>query len=163
MPKTGPPTKSRQPLTPLWVISLFISLTETVLGMAVTKTTGGVQLMLAVFVIVFPVLIASAFFLLLWFRPHHLYAPSDYSTSPGVREYVEAVLQSKMVDSDTSAKALLEFWKPNGTINRSNQKKLRDWLNSNGLKDISATLFIQGAIFKSARQKALQDLLSRKE
>ena len=45
--------------------------------MALTKTTGGVQIMLTLFVIVFPVLIASAFFLLLWFRPDHLYAPSN--------------------------------------------------------------------------------------
>lgn len=30
-------------LTPLWIVSLFLTLTETVLGVAVTRTTGGVQ------------------------------------------------------------------------------------------------------------------------
>jgi hypothetical protein len=30
-------------LTPLWVISLFVSLTEITLGAVTTQTTGGVQ------------------------------------------------------------------------------------------------------------------------
>ncbi len=158
MEKTGAPTKPKQPLTPLWVISLFISLTETVLGLAVTKTTGTVQVMLTVFVIVFPVMIAAAFFVLLWFRPHHLYAPSDYSNVTGVREYVEAVTMTKLVLRDTSADTLVRFWKPNGTVNRSNQTKLRHWLKAHNLGDIPLTVFITGEVFQAARQNAAHDL-----
>lgn len=49
-------------LTPLWIISLFVSLTEVVLGTAVTQTVGGVQIALTAFVMSFPLLVASAFF-----------------------------------------------------------------------------------------------------
>ena len=61
-----PQLQAGKPLTPLWVISLFVSLTEAVLGIAETKTTGGVQLALTVFVIAFPSIIAGAFFAVLW-------------------------------------------------------------------------------------------------
>jgi hypothetical protein len=37
-----------RPLTPLWIVSLFLTLTETVLGVAVTQTAGGVQIALTV-------------------------------------------------------------------------------------------------------------------
>jgi hypothetical protein len=41
------------------------------------------------FVIAFPVLVASAFFLILWYRPHHFYAPRDFGNlSP--KEFVDA-------------------------------------------------------------------------
>ena len=155
--------KAKQPLTPLWVISLFISLTETVLGVALTKTAGGVQEALVAFVIVFPLLIASGFFLLLWFRPHHLYAPSDYSGVTGVREYIEAVTKTRRAENVTSAEALHEYWKPNGKANRSNQAKLLSWLAANELKTVGLTAFIRGDDFESARQRALKDLQIPKE
>lgn len=56
-------------MTPLWVISLFLSLTEVVLGVAATQTTGKVQIALVAFVIAFPIAVASAFFITLWSRP----------------------------------------------------------------------------------------------
>lgn len=65
-------------MTPLWVISLFLSLTEVVLGVAATQTTGKVQIALVAFVIAFPIAVASAFFITLWSRPQVLYAPGDY-------------------------------------------------------------------------------------
>ena len=46
-----PETASKERrLTPLWIISLFVGLTEAVLAAAVTQTTGGVQVALAGFV-----------------------------------------------------------------------------------------------------------------
>lgn len=70
-------TKARR-LTPLWIISLFVGLTEAVLGVAVTQTTGGVQVALLVFVVTFPLLIAASFFFILWNRPWVFYAPTEY-------------------------------------------------------------------------------------
>ena len=64
--------------TPLWIISLFVSLTEVVLGTAVTQTVGGVQIALTAFVMSFPLLVASAFFAILWSRPWVFYSPSEY-------------------------------------------------------------------------------------
>jgi hypothetical protein len=85
-------------LTPLWVVSLFVSLTETVLGIGVIQTTGGIQVALTVFVMVFPLLIAGAFFAILWHKPYVFYSPSEYAQQD-VRQYVEAMQSRSRIDS----------------------------------------------------------------
>jgi hypothetical protein len=85
--KTGVSTAT----TPLWVISLFVTLTEVMTGVAATQTSGGVQVALTAFIIIFPSLIASAFFWFLWKRPHHLYSPSEYQGTE-IRAYVDAMV-----------------------------------------------------------------------
>jgi hypothetical protein len=106
-------------MTPLWVISLFLSLTEVVLGVAATRTSGGVQVALVAFVIAFPTAVATAFFATLWSRPQVLYAPGDYgevrpsefvtalrSTPPAdtlfdsIRETLQANISSNMMVSE---------------------------------------------------------------
>jgi hypothetical protein len=67
-------------LNPLWIISIFFSFTEIVLGLAVFNTQGGIQIALTTFVIAFPIFIATMFFIILWNRPKHLYAPTDYQS-----------------------------------------------------------------------------------
>jgi hypothetical protein len=86
MPITGSIAK---PLTPLWVISLFVSLTETTLGIAATKTGGGVQVALTAFVIAFPIFVACAFFAVLWTKAYVFYPPSEYA-KVDVQKFVEA-------------------------------------------------------------------------
>jgi hypothetical protein len=81
------------------VISLFISLTETVLGIGVIQTSGGIQIALTVFVIVFPLLVASAFFVILWNRNYVFYSPSEYGQQD-VRQYVEAMQQNSRAGSE---------------------------------------------------------------
>jgi hypothetical protein len=78
-------------MTPLWIIALFLSLTETVLGVAVTQTNGGIQIALTAFVIGFPSLVAGAFFLILWKKPYVLYAPIEYGRETDVMRFVEAM------------------------------------------------------------------------
>jgi hypothetical protein len=85
-------------LTPLWVVSLFVSLTETVLGIGVIQTIGGIQIALTVFVMVFPLLIAGAFFGILWHKPYVFYSPSEYAQQD-VRKYVEAMQSRSHIDS----------------------------------------------------------------
>jgi len=72
------PASKERGLTPLWIISLFVGLTEAVLGVAVVHVTGGIQIALTAFVIAFPTLIAIAFFGILWDRPWVFYAPQEY-------------------------------------------------------------------------------------
>jgi hypothetical protein len=96
---TSDSVKNRM-LTPLWVISLFISLAETVTGVAATQTSGGIQVALTVFVILFPILIAVGFFLLLWQKPHHLYAPAEYGKQVGVSEYIDAITRNQSANKD---------------------------------------------------------------
>lgn len=78
-PETRPEVSWRRQ-TPLGLITLFVTLTETVLGAMSTQTSGAVQMLLTVFVVTFPVAIAAAFFAIVWNRPHHLYHPSEYGS-----------------------------------------------------------------------------------
>ena len=78
-------------LTPLWVISSFVSLSEATLGVATTQTTGAIQITLTVFVVLFPVLIATGFFAVLWWKPYVFYPPSEYGRHVNVEQYVQAM------------------------------------------------------------------------
>jgi len=73
-----PPITKKSGITPLWIVAAFLSLTEVTLGVALTQVQGGVQITLTIFVIAFPLLVASAFFGILWSRPWVFYAPSEY-------------------------------------------------------------------------------------
>jgi len=81
--------------TPLGIISIFFSFTEIVLSYAVFNTHGGIQIALTVFVIVFPFYVAIMFFRVLWFKPVHLYPPSEFKKDdpflayhrPEIRKY----------------------------------------------------------------------------
>jgi hypothetical protein len=77
-------------LTPLWVISLFVTFTEVALGAATTQTIGGVQVALTAFVILFPILIAGGFFGILWSRPWVFYSPHEYGAIDA-RSFIEAL------------------------------------------------------------------------
>lgn len=77
-------------ITPLWIIASFVSFTEVVLGVAVMQVDGGVQVALTAFVIIFPLLVASAFFLVLWFKTGVFYPPSEYGDMDPAK-YVSAM------------------------------------------------------------------------
>jgi hypothetical protein len=76
-----------QRLSPLWIVSLFLSLTEVVLGFAVTRTDGWVQGLLAIFVVAFGLGVAAAFFYVLWHKPRHFY----YAGDCGRKEFISAI------------------------------------------------------------------------
>src|SRR5262245_8985029 len=97
-----PKERRGRSLTPLWVISLFLSLTETVLGVGVIQTRGNVQWALVLFVTLFPLLIAVGFFVILWDRPYVFYSPGEYG-SQDVAKYVEAMQRRYIADSDLYA------------------------------------------------------------
>jgi hypothetical protein len=93
-------------LTPLWVISLFLSLTEAVTGIAATQAKGGAQVALTAFVIAFPALVAFAFFAILWHRPFVFYPPAEFGPSVGVADYVNAMTNKvEGVRADVEAEA----------------------------------------------------------
>lgn len=101
------PDSKRPALTPLWVISLFLSLTEIVTGIAVTQATGGVQVALTVFVIVFPLFVAGAFFAVLWNRPYVFYPPTEFGGGTNVLDYVRAFGGAPSIDSGTKQQWLI--------------------------------------------------------
>jgi hypothetical protein len=89
--------KPKAGMSPLWVISLFLSLTEVVTGIAVVQAKGGVQTALTAFAIGFPTLVAGIFFTILWHRPYVFYPPSDFESGADVQKYVDA-MQRRTVD-----------------------------------------------------------------
>jgi hypothetical protein len=79
-----------RPVTPLTVICLFLSSTEIATGFAVTKTSGPIQIAVTVFALLFPIAVATVFFIILWHRPINLYAPNDFG-SIDIKQFAEAV------------------------------------------------------------------------
>src|SRR5471032_1221373 len=75
--------------SPLWIISLFVSLTEVIFGFVAYNTSGAIQIALLVFAAGFGTLVAVAFFYVLWHRPVVFYSP-DYFGKMNVTEYVKA-------------------------------------------------------------------------
>jgi len=99
-------------ITPLTIISLFISLTELTLGYALVQTTGGIQVAITVFVILFPVLIACTFFYILWHKNYVFYHPEEFRGT-SVENYVSAMsaqkveVQQKVMDEISAIKRLV--------------------------------------------------------
>jgi hypothetical protein len=93
-------------MNPLWIISLFLGLSEVTVGIAATQSTGWIQGLLAVFSILFPVGVATIFFVILWSKPFVLYAPRDYPEKTNVTSFVEAMTISATGQSKTFDKLL---------------------------------------------------------
>jgi hypothetical protein len=81
----------RGPINPLWVIGLFVSLTQTAITIAATEASGWIQGLIAVFAVVFPSAVAGSFFAILWKRPYVFYAPGDFPRHIDVTTFVAAM------------------------------------------------------------------------
>lgn len=103
--RTNPP----RVLTPLWIVALFVSLTETVVGVAVVHTSGQIQLILTIFATSFPVLVAAAFFWILYTRPFVFYPPTDFRGRTDVKSYVEVMRGGKSEPQEGAYREVLEF------------------------------------------------------
>lgn len=65
-------------ISPLWVITTFVGVSECALVAGVSTTTGPTQQVLTWFIVVFTSAVAFAFFAILWKKPWHFYPPSEY-------------------------------------------------------------------------------------
>lgn len=82
-------------ITPLTIVVAFITLMDLVLGYAVSQVTGGMQITLVVFLIVYAFLFSSVFFFILWHRPYVFYPPSEYGKmNPAM--FIAALRQTDM-------------------------------------------------------------------
>ena len=68
--------RSTKNFTPLLIVTAFLAVTELVAGIVATQTGGFLQGVLVFFLVLFPVLVGGAFFLILWSRPAIFYPPS---------------------------------------------------------------------------------------
>ncbi|MGW7817647.1 hypothetical protein ACWGLF_05825 [Streptomyces puniciscabiei] len=87
-------------LNPLWIISLFLGLSETTVGIAAALSDGWVQGALATFAVTFPVLVSGAFFSILWKRPEVLYAPGDFPEHVSVSAYVDGMRHGSVANAE---------------------------------------------------------------
>ncbi len=94
------PTSARTPrvMNPLWIISLFLGISELTVGAAATQSSGWVQSIFALFAVIFPAGVAGLFFAVLWKRPFVLYAPGDFPRHTPVSAFVEAMRSSSSVN-----------------------------------------------------------------
>jgi hypothetical protein len=77
--------------SPLWIIALFVALSETTAGVASITTDGTIALMFAIFTVVFPLLVLGVFVWLLLEHPGNLYSPWQYTAQTDVQSYSEAL------------------------------------------------------------------------
>lgn len=76
---------------PMTIIALFVGLTEIGFGIASSKIPANLQIYFIVFLILFPTLCAIGFFVVLYFRPHHFYGPSDFRNDESYLAIVERI------------------------------------------------------------------------
>ncbi|AEV85378.1 hypothetical protein ACWT_4358 [Actinoplanes sp. SE50] len=73
------PSKAPASTSPLWIIALFIVLSEVMAGVASIATDGATRIIFAVFAVGFPLIVFAVFSYLLVGHTAKLYAPSQYS------------------------------------------------------------------------------------
>ncbi|HEY1574260.1 MAG TPA: hypothetical protein VGG05_23165 [Pseudonocardiaceae bacterium] len=94
MAHTDEPKASLRTTNPLWVVSLFISVSEATTGVVTVKSTTWIQTMFAIFSVIFPCVVLAVFFLVLWKKPYVWYAPKDFSDNVDVDVFVRAMRQN---------------------------------------------------------------------
>jgi hypothetical protein len=72
-------SKAPSSASPLWVIALFIALSEATAGVAAITTNGTARLIFACFAVAFPSIVFGVFVWLLIKHAPNLYAPGQYS------------------------------------------------------------------------------------
>lgn len=72
-------TRAPASASPLWIIALFIALSEATAGVAAITTDGSARLIFACFAVSFPTIVFAVFVWLLIRHAPNLYAPGQYS------------------------------------------------------------------------------------
>ncbi|MEK3796098.1 hypothetical protein MKX42_30615 [Paenibacillus sp. FSL R7-0204] len=71
--------KIKKVSNPLTIIAIFAGLAEVAATVAINSLSEKLQETFLWFLIGFPILLVLLFFIVLWFKPENLYAPSDYT------------------------------------------------------------------------------------
>lgn len=90
--------------SPLALIALFVAIIELFLIFPITQLTGWDRSILVIFIIAYPIFIASAFFVFLWNKPVNLYTPQTLST-----DLQQALLPDKLLAPDRAAVTAIEL------------------------------------------------------
>jgi hypothetical protein len=147
-------TNTHQVRNPLTLIAVFAGLAEVAATGVLPILSGTVQQTFVWYVMLFPVLLVVAFFVTLNYNHRVLYAPSDYRDEDNFLK----TLVARYSGETKEAEVLRRYWKPNGQVNKENERKLKNWLRSNGLDAESITFFLANELFSEARKRAVADL-----
>ena len=149
-----PPNQIKNPLT---LIAVFAGIAETVATLVLWKLDGRVQLIFVWYVMLFPFFLVGGFYYILYNKHEALYAPGDWKDEKNFVKILTGTYNEGNEDVAVT-KILNDFWKPGGSVNKDNEKQLRAWIKSNGLKNQPLTFFLRNKLFADKRQKALADL-----
>jgi len=70
---------------------------------------------------------------------------------------IENILEGTYI-KDLAGDKLKAFWKPDGSINTTNETKIIQWMQKNDLQNVSITSFIRNKIFEEARVEAVNGI-----
>src|SRR3712207_4325506 len=77
--------------SPLYAFIVFFGLSALGAMAAATQTTGGVQIAFVAFGLGLPLIVALGVLIIVWSRPIHLYAPSEYGQPTSAAELAAAL------------------------------------------------------------------------
>ncbi len=109
MPNAAPLNTKDAPTdpSPLWIIAIFLALSQVMACAAAIATDGTTRLIFAVFAVTFPVLVLIAFLYFLRFRAPNLYSPGQYEHT-SIREYAEGLSHQGRDDKVVIKQAVTE-------------------------------------------------------
>jgi hypothetical protein len=123
---------------------------------------GDIQSIFVWFVMLCPVLLVLLFFGTLIWRPVVIYGPADYRDE---RHFVSVITGSfgeahSGIESGALSPRtpLRDFWKPGGTVDGDNLKRINQWMLSEQIETDSIALFLNSDMYRDARAKAVEDL-----
>ncbi len=91
--------KQKQKITPLYIIVVFVALSEGLFAYTISQTTSYLQIVLTSFAIFYAFGVTIVFFIILWYRPYVFYPPSEYpdaNPKPYINAMDEALSPKKM-------------------------------------------------------------------
>ena len=84
-------------------------------------------------------------------------AASDLNDEQAANAAEAITLESGYIKDD-AGEILRNFWKPNGSINNENEKKLKQWMKDNSYDSDNITYFIRSNEYSESRKEAIKFL-----
>lgn len=127
---------SRYIRNPLTLIAVFAGLAEIAATGTLPVLKSPVQMIFVWYVMLFPALLVVVFFLTLNLNHVVLYAPGDFKDERLFFETLSAAYTEISQETET----LRNYWKPGGTVNKTNRAKIDECMTKAGLATGPGTL-----------------------
>ena len=83
---------------------------------------------------------------------------STITETEQLEEFVKLETLKSGHSTNEATKCLRKFWKPDGKVNKENEKKIKEWIKQNIKKQVSITFFLNSKMFSKERTQAAQEL-----